>query len=240
MELQHSCQGEKRGVRMDTERLKTIPFFCDFSTSDLEQASQFIRIKTYNRNAIIFMEGEAGNDLYIVLSGIVEINRYENGKKFVLTAIKEGDFFGEMSLFGNGEVRSANAEACEKSELLVIKRLDLKNFLESNPSANFKIVSGLIKRLRRTNDLIYDITFLDVRSRIYKQLLRLAEEHGIKLEQAIMINMRLTHQLIADMVGCTREMVSKVLGELQEAHIIDISKKRIIIKDRLLRYHLSS
>jgi CRP/FNR family transcriptional regulator, cyclic AMP receptor protein len=225
---------------MDTERLKIIPFFSEFTTSDLEQASQFIRVKTYNRNSIIFMEGDAGNDLYIVLSGIVEINRYENGKKFVLTAIKEGDFFGEMSLFGDEEVRSANAEASEKSELLIIKRADLKKYLESNPSVNFKIVSALIKRLRRTNELIYDITFLDVRSRIYKQLLRLAEEHGIKLEQSTMIDMRLTHQLIADMVGCTREMVSKVLGELQEADIIDTSKKRMIVNDRLLRYHLSS
>jgi CRP/FNR family transcriptional regulator len=225
---------------MDTDRLRKIPLFSDVSTSDLEQASQFMRFKTYNRNAFIFMEGKAGNDLYIVLSGIVEINRYENGRKFVLTAIKEGDFFGEMSLFGSGEARSANAEASEKTELVVIQRTDLKNFLESNPSINFKIVTVLIKRLRRTNDLIYDITFLDVRTRIYKQLLRLAEEHGIKLEQAILINMRLTHQLIADMVGCTREMVSKVLGELQKADIIDISKKRIIVKDRLLRYHLSS
>jgi CRP/FNR family transcriptional regulator len=73
-----------------------------------------------------------------------------------------------------------------------------------------------------------------VRSRIYKKILSLGKEYGIILNDEVMINMRLTHQQIADMVGCTREMMTKVLKELQEEAVIDIVKKKIIIKNKLL------
>ncbi|MCD9024081.1 Crp/Fnr family transcriptional regulator [Cohnella silvisoli] len=224
----------KEGVLMDMGRLTSISFFGDFSMTDIQQASLYMSERTFNRNSFVFMEGEVGDELYIVLSGTVEINRFENGRKSVLTTLKEGDFFGEMSLFDDREVRSANAEVLDTAVLAAIERRKLQCLLETNPGVTYKLLTVLIKRLRRANDRIHDITFLNVRARIYKQLLRLAEEYGIKLNQTIMINLRLTHQQIADMVGCTREMVSKVLNELQEEHVIMINKKRIIVKNQIM------
>jgi CRP/FNR family cyclic AMP-dependent transcriptional regulator len=204
-------------------------FFYRFSKNDVERASSFANEINYNKGSFIFMEGECGVDFYIITSGFVEINRFEHGRKFVLTTLHEGDFFGEMALFDEGEVRSANAEVMEKTTLLAIKRQDLLSFLELYPSITFQLLTTLIKRLRKTNEMIHDIAFLDVRSRIYKQILRLAEEHGLMLNNKLIINMRLTHQQIADMVGCTREMVTKVLTELQAGNVIDIIKKKIIL-----------
>ncbi|BBH22423.1 Crp/Fnr family transcriptional regulator [Paenibacillus baekrokdamisoli] len=219
---------------MNVERLKSLSFFDDFTTSDMEHTSQYMSEKRYDQNSFIFMEGDIGDELYIVLSGTVEINRFDNGKKFVLSTLQEGDVFGEMSLFDGSECRSANAEVVDKAVLAAIERRNLQGLLETNPGVTYKLLTILIKRLRRANDRIHDITFLDVRTRIYKQLLCLAEEYGITLNQTIMINLRLTQQQIADMVGCTREMVSKVLTELQADHIIVVNKKRIIVKNKHL------
>lgn len=219
---------------MNLERLKSLTFFDDFTTSDLEHTSQYLMEKRYDQNSFIFMEGDIGDESYIVLSGTVEIHRFDHGKKFVVSTLQEGDIFGEMSLFDNGGFRSDNAEVMDKAVLAVIERRNLQSLLETNPGVTYKLITTLIKRLQKANDRIYDIIFLNVRERIYKQLLCLAEEYGIKLNQTIMINLRLTHQQIADMVGCTREMVSKVLTELQVDQIIGVNKKRIIIKNKPL------
>jgi CRP/FNR family transcriptional regulator, cyclic AMP receptor protein len=219
---------------MKSEYLKKMPFFNKFSKNDVEIASQYANEKIFDRGSFVFMEGDNGDQFYIIISGLVEISRFENGRKFVLSTLQEGDFFGEMALFEEGEVRSANAEVLEKTSLLSINRHDLLNFLESYPSVSYQLITTLIKRLRNTNEQIHDITFFDVRSRIYKKILSLGKEYGVILNDEVMINMRLTHQQIADMVGCTREMMTKVLKELQEESVIDIVKKKIIIKNKLL------
>jgi CRP/FNR family cyclic AMP-dependent transcriptional regulator len=214
--------------------IKKMPLFYKFSQTDVEKASSFSIEKTLNRGSFIFMEGDIGDQFYIIMSGLVEISRFENGRKFVLSTLREGDFFGEMALFEEGEVRSANAEVLEKTSLLVINRCDLLSFLESYPSVSYQLLTTLTKRLRKTNEQMHDFTFLNVRSRIYKRILSLAEEYGVMLNEQVFINLRLTHQQIADMVGCTREMVTKVLIELQAESVIDVIKKKIIIKNRLL------
>jgi CRP/FNR family cyclic AMP-dependent transcriptional regulator len=219
---------------MKSEYLKNMPFFNKFSKNDVEIASQYANEKIFDRGSFVFMEGDNGDQFYIIISGLVEISRFENGRKFVLSTLQEGDFFGEMALFEEGEVRSANAEVLEKTSLLSINRHDLLNFLESYPSVSYQLITTLIKRLRNTNEQIHDITFFDVRSRIYKKILSLGKEYGVILNDEVMINMRLTHQQIADMVGCTREMMTRVLKELQEESVIDIVKKKIIIKNKLL------
>ncbi len=219
---------------MDVKVLKSLSFFDDFTAGDIEHISHYLREKKYNRNSFIFMEGDIGDELYIVVSGTVEINRCDHGKKFVIATFQKGDIFGEMSLFDEREFRSGNAEVVDKAVLASIERRNLQSLLETNPGVTNKLLTILIKRLRRANDRIHDIAFLNVRERIYKQLLSLAEEYGVKLNQMIMINLRLTHQQIADMVGCTREMVSKVLSELQVDHIIGVNKKRITVKNKLL------
>jgi CRP/FNR family cyclic AMP-dependent transcriptional regulator len=214
--------------------LKNMPFFYKFSLSDVEKASSFAYEKIWNRGSFIFMEGDKGDQFYIIMSGLVEISRFENGRKFVLSTLNQGDFFGEMALFADGEVRSANAEVLEKTSLLAINRCDLLSFLESYPSVGYQLLTTLIRRLRKTNEQMHDIMFLDVRSRIYKKILNLAEEYGVMLDAQLIINFRMTHQQLADMVGCTREMVTKVLIELQAESVINIINKKIIIKNRKL------
>jgi CRP/FNR family cyclic AMP-dependent transcriptional regulator len=80
-----------------------------------EKASSFANEKIFNKGSFIFMEGDIGEHFYIIRSGLVEISRFENGRKFVLSTLQEGDCFGEMALLEEGEVRSANAEVLEKT-----------------------------------------------------------------------------------------------------------------------------
>jgi CRP/FNR family transcriptional regulator, cyclic AMP receptor protein len=218
---------------MKAEYIKEMPFFNKFSKHDMEKASSFSREKWLNRGSFIFMEGDSGDQFYIIISGLVEINRYENGKKFVLSTLQAGDFFGEMALLEEDDLRSANAEVLERTSLLAIDRCDLLSFLETYPSVSYQLLTTLTRRLRKTNEQMHDITFLDVRSRVYKKILSLADEYGVVLNQQLIINLRLTHQQISDMIGCTREMVTKVLIELQAEGVIDVIKKKIIINNKI-------
>ncbi|UUZ97554.1 Crp/Fnr family transcriptional regulator [Paenibacillus sp. P25] len=88
-----------------------------------------------------------------------------------------------------------------------------------------------MERLRRANEKIYDLTFLGVRSRVVKTILRLSEEHGVRKTAGVLVAFKLTHQELANMIGTVRESVTKVLQELQEDQIIEIDKKQILVKD---------
>jgi CRP/FNR family cyclic AMP-dependent transcriptional regulator len=135
-----------------------------------------------------------------------------------------------MSLMQKGLTRSATAETLETSVIYTLVRSEFYQFLESSPKLSLRLLEVTMERLRRANEQIYDLTFLDVRMRIIKVVCRLAEEHGIIKHGSLMINMKLTHQQIANLAGTVRESVTKVLQELQEDQIIVIEKKMIYIK----------
>jgi CRP/FNR family transcriptional regulator len=137
-----------------------------------------------------------------------------------------------MALIKPGLLRSATAETLEASVLYVLRRVDFEHLLVKNNQMAIQMLWFTMERLRKANEQIQDLTFLNARERILKILLRLSNEHGTLLPSGEMqINMKLTHQQIADMVGVVRETVSKILLELQEEGLIIVDQKRIMLKD---------
>jgi CRP/FNR family transcriptional regulator len=112
-----------------------------------------------------------------------------------------------------------------------LKRRDFMGLLRENSELTLKLLDISMNRLRRANEKIQDLTFLDVRSRIFKTVIDLTNEHGIARKEDTVINVSLTHKQIADLAGCVRETVTKVLIELQNENIIDIEKKKIAVKN---------
>ena len=112
-----------------------------------------------------------------------------------------------------------------------LARSEFRKFLERSPKLCFRLLETTIERLRKANEQIFDLTFLDVRSRTIKQIFRLSEQYGVAKPAGTFINLKLTHQQLANLVGTVRESVTKVLQELQELGIISIEKKIILIKD---------
>jgi CRP/FNR family transcriptional regulator len=103
--------------------------------------------------------------------------------------------------------------------------------MEKSPRLCLKLLETTMQRLRHANDQIYDLTFLGVRSRIIKMILRLSEQHGTQTPDGLLIDLKLTHQQLANMVGTVRESVTKVLQELLDDDLIHIDKKLITLKN---------
>lgn len=212
--------------------LKEVPFFCDFSFDELAQVKKLFIELRYKKGAPIFFEGDTGEELFIVKSGLVKIFRFDRSREVILALFRDGDYFGEMAVLQTNQVRSASAQALESTVLYAMKRKDFQTLLANNPKLTLNLVDSLMDRLRRANEQIEDLTFLDARSRIIKTLLMLGNGHGVSQENGLLINMKLTHQQIADMVGTVRETVTKVLLELQDKFLISIDKKFILLKDK--------
>jgi len=211
--------------------LQNVPLFQELSEEDLLGLAPLFTEKKVKKGTILFLEGDEGEELFLIKSGVVKIYRLDEFKEIILALFREGDFFGEMSLISTGLTRSATAETLEVCTLYTLKRSSFVQFMEKSPKLCLKLLETTMDRLRRANEQIYDLTFLGVRSRIMKTIIRLSEQHGISTEAGLVINVKLTHQQLANMVGTVRESVTKVLQELLDEGAIQIDKKMITLKN---------
>lgn len=211
--------------------LMQVPIFEDLTEAELAEVAPLFLERKLRKGTIIFFEGDTGDEMYIIKSGVVKIQRLESSREMILALFREGDYFGEMALITRGQTRSATAETIEPTVLYVLSRDNFIDFLMRTPSLMLKLLEITMERLRRTNEQIEDLSFLDVRSRIFKLIIRLGEEHGKETDEGLLINLKLTHQQLANMAGTVRESVTKVLQELQNEHVIDINQKMILIRD---------
>ncbi|QGQ98878.1 Crp/Fnr family transcriptional regulator [Paenibacillus psychroresistens] len=212
--------------------LRTLPFLQDLDAGYLESTIPLFQKRRVKKGSIIFFEGDEGDEFYIIESGLVKIYSFDGAKTVILAFIREGNYFGEMALIKPGLLRSATAETLEATDLYVLRRRDFEQLLVKNNKMALQMLWFTMERLRNANEQIQDLTFLNARERILKILLRLSKEHGTLLANGEMqINLKLTHQQIADLVGAVRETASKILQELQEEGFITVDQKKIILKD---------
>jgi CRP/FNR family cyclic AMP-dependent transcriptional regulator len=207
--------------------LKRVPLFSDLSEGDLVRFAEVIREREYPRNSVILFEDDPGDSLYIVSSGQVKVVLIgEDGREVILSVLSDGDFFGEMSLIDD-EPRSAHVIAMKDSLLLVLRRDDFQQQINQHPSIAVKLLKVLVQRLRRADDKIGGLVLLDVNGRVAKLLLDLAEESG-----GPKITRKLTHHTIAQMIGSSRETVSRAMRELSDRGLVDVTRREITIKNR--------
>lgn len=208
------------------EILKRVPLFSDLADAELARFADVTREREYPRNSVILFEDDPGDALYIVSAGQVKVVLIgEDGREVILSVLGDGDFFGEMSLIDD-EPRSAHVIAMKDSHLLVLRRDDFQQQLQQHPSVALKLLRVLVQRLRRADEKIGSLVLLDVNGRVAQLLLDLAEESG-----GPRITRKLTHHTIAQMIGSSRETVSRAMRELVERGLIDVSRREITIKD---------
>lgn len=168
-------------------------------------------------------------DLYLIISGVIQIYQDNHSRDVILSIFREGDFFGEMALLQKERVRSASARTIEKSTLCILKKRHFIPLVKSKPEILIGILGTALDRLRDANKLITDLTILDVRTRIARMLLRLTEQHGVPSADGMLIDLKLTHQHLADMTGTARETVTKLLLDLQSEQLIRNDQRKIIV-----------
>ncbi|HZG77262.1 MAG TPA: Crp/Fnr family transcriptional regulator [Paenibacillus sp.] len=211
--------------------LRNVPLFQDLTEDDLRTIAPLFQENKWNRGKLLFMEGDPGDELFLVKTGVVKIYRFDDEKEIILALFGPGDFFGEMAVIQPALNRSATAETLESCLIYTMKRAAFYEFMEKHPRICIKLLEVTVQRLRNANDQIYNLTFLDVRSRIIRTILRLAEERGVKLGDGLLVDIRMTHQQLANFAGTARESATKVLQELSEEGIIVVEKKRIFLPD---------
>ena len=211
------------------EVIKRLPIFKGLGEKELTVLAERAIRKRFPKESIIVQEDDEGDSLMVILSGRVKVVLHsEEGKEIILSILKDGDFFGEMSLL-DGQPRSATVVAMEDSTLLIIQRNDFLYQIEKNPTIAKAIFAEMSRRMRRADERIGNLILLDVYGRIARFLLDLARTDGAKVEGGIMIEKRPTQQDIASIVGTSRETVSRVLNELNRRKLISISGKSITI-----------
>ena len=218
--------------------LKAVPLFSALEDEELEAICALSKTRHSPKGNIIFLQGDAGDAFYLILSGEVKVTLLGgDGREYILGFLKSGDFFGEMSLFDNAP-RSASVVTTEDARFLLIRRQAFLNHLTRMPTLLTKFLSTFSKRLRRTDERLGDLALLNVWSRVAKILLTIGETaDDAHRPGEWRISKRLTHQDIASMVGATRETVTRILNELkQQAHIATEGKTLIVRKS--LKQHL--
>ena len=210
-----------------TDDLKRVPLFSDLSDVELARFTAVVREREYPKNSVILFEDDPGDALYIVSSGQVKVVLIgEDGREVILSVLSDGDFFGEMSLIDD-EPRSAHVIAMKDSALLVLRRDDFQQQIQQLPSIALKVLKVLVGRLRRADAKIGGLVLLDVNGRVAKLLLDLGDESG-----GPSITRKLTHHTIAQMIGSSRETVSRAMRELTDRGLIAVSRREITIKNR--------
>ena len=207
--------------------LRKVPLFGQLAPTDLERVVEISRERTYPRNSVILFEDDPGDALYVVAQGQVKVVLIgEDGREVILSVMGEGEFFGEMALVDD-EPRSAHVIAMEDSTLLVLRREDFQGLLTQTPGIALALLRELSRRLRRVDEKVGSLVLLDVNGRVAQLLLELADEAGSER-----ITRRLTHHTIAQMIGSSRETVSRTMRELVEKGYIEVSRREIVIRDR--------
>jgi CRP/FNR family cyclic AMP-dependent transcriptional regulator len=210
-----------------TDILRKVPLFGQLAAPDLDRVAAISRERSYPRNSVILFEDDPGDALYVIAQGQVKVVLIgEDGREVILSVMGEGEFFGEMALIDD-EPRSAHVIAMEDSALLVIRREDFQDLLKQTPGIGLVLLRELSRRLRRVDEKVGSLVLLDVNGRVAQLLLELADEAG-----SDRITRRLTHHTIAQMIGSSRETVSRTMRELVDKGSITVSRREIQIRDR--------
>lgn len=213
---------------MSVETLRSIPLFAQIDDRDLEQIAAAAAVRAFGKHSIVVTEGDLSNSLYVILRGEVKVYvSDEDGNLNIINRLGAGDYFGELALIDEGP-RSASIEAVTHCQMLILSRPYFLTYLEEHPAVAIQLLQGMVQRLRNTTEHAKGLALMDVYGRIAHVLLKSAVE-----ENGTLITPALTQQDIANEVGASREMVSRILKDLRAGGYIDLEGKRIVIKQRI-------
>src|SRR5947209_321866 len=190
---------------METENgavyLKQVPLFADLADEGIRELMEVARRRIFRSGEVIFHRDDPGQVLYVIKEGKVKICLISpEGQEISLVVFGKGECFGELTML-DGLPRSADAVALERVECYTLQRSDFHRAIMKNPKIAIQVLEVLSKRLRTTDQMVENLIFLDVYGRVAKKLLELSEMHGAKVDDGTRIEVRLTQQELASMVG---------------------------------------
>jgi len=215
---------------MKAEQIRKVPLFSTLTDEEFDSLQHIFIQRSYRRNQVIFMEEETGNYMYLVLTGKVKVAKStSSGKETILAIHKTGDFFGEMSLL-DGKTAPATVSAMEDSKIISVSGTDFHKYLMHNEKVLLQIIDVLCARLRQVWEK-QSLSSSKADARIRMGIYDLAKRHGVQDAHGTIIDLKITHQELAEMVGTSRETVTRVIARLREEGIIEVAQRRMTLLD---------
>jgi CRP/FNR family transcriptional regulator, global nitrogen regulator len=191
--------------------------------------------ESIERGKTIFFPGDPAERIFLLRRGAVRLSRvYESGEEITVALLRENSIFGVLSLLtGQRSDRFYHAIAFTRVELLSAPATSVRKAIEDDAGVALLLLQGLSSRILQTETMIETLTHRDMSSRLVSFLLVLCRDFGLPGEQGITIDLKLSHQAIAEAIGSTRVTITRLLGDLRTAGLLEIDRKRITVFDPL-------
>jgi len=210
--------------------LKKIPLFASLPYADQENLVSLVRRKAIRKGELLFRQGDEGTALYIILEGRIKISVSRRTDTVTLAILGQGEFLGEMALLDDLP-RSADAMALEDSQLYALNRKDFLSFLKNNENAVHAVLTALSLRLRKTDNLLAEMCFLNLSVRLVSRLVELAEPLAVNETTPQVCTIKISQQELGDILGVSRESINKELKILRSKGYVSTSRNSILIHD---------
>lgn len=211
--------------------LRQVPLFKAVPQRAIDVAAEAMQLRSFEAGSTLFREGDTGEALYILVSGLVKVSKVDlEGHEKTLAIFQSAEVLGEMALLGEDR-RSATALALSKVEVLVLYRDDFLKLLTNYPTINLNLTSTLAQRLRGMGDEAQVLSYKDAQGRVAYVLLRLYRGGVLEFNKEGQAVVRLTHQELASLAGTSRETVTRALKALEEEQVIQTRPKEVLISD---------
>jgi CRP/FNR family transcriptional regulator, cyclic AMP receptor protein len=219
---------------MQAAFFRKFPLFADLDERELASIAAVAKTRRYAKDDVIFHADESGDIFCLIREGQVKITMISpEGKEIILSLLGPGDFFGEMALLDD-EPRSATVVATEPLELVTIWRSDFLQILAENFDITKKVLAEISRRLRSASNRIESLATMDVYGRLARFFLDLARDQGKVLDNGYVAVTRPTHQAIANMIGTSRETVSRLIHDLMRQNLLLSEGKTIYLRKTAL------
>jgi CRP/FNR family transcriptional regulator, cyclic AMP receptor protein len=211
--------------------LRQAPMFASLDDAEATALRSTMHAVRLRRGEVLFREGDAGDELYVVIDGKVKMGRTSSdGRENLLSVLGPGQMFGELSLFDPGP-RSSTVTAVTDADLLALGQDQLLSWLTGRPEVARGLLLQLASRLRGLNDQVADLVFSDVPGRVAKALLDLARRFGKPSDGSVHVHHDLTQEELAQLVGASRETVNKALADFVHRGWIRLEQRAVVILD---------
>ncbi|MEX2558228.1 MAG: Crp/Fnr family transcriptional regulator [Actinomycetota bacterium] len=217
---------------MDRKQLISgVALFSSLPESDREALAGSLVRQSYDRGDTVFRQGDTGAHLYLVENGRVKITTLApDGREAFVAIIGPGQVFGELSLFIEQQ-RTADARTMEPTVLHALAHDDFRPYVTAHPEVAWELLRVLVLMVRRQDQAIQDMVFLDVGGRVARRLLDLAAQHGEPDNLGIRVKVPITQEELAQMVGASRESVNKAVGSFMDRGWVALDGRNYVILD---------
>ena len=213
------------------EYLRQTPVFSGLSDKELDELVPLVIKRKLKDDTVIFHEGDPASAFYLVKQGRVKIYKVAaDGREQVLSILGDGQIFGDVPVFDGGPY-PATAATMSETEIYQVKRDEFEEFVRRHPEVALKLLRVLGQRLRQAMALVRDLSFKQVPHRLAGLLIKLVRDNGRAVEDGTLIDMALSRQDIAEIVGTSRETVTREIKKMEGIGMLRLDGRKIIVTD---------